>query len=340
MEIICPECDFRRTVPDEKVPPTAEMATCPKCKAKFRFRTLDQAGDVPPPIPPAPGPQQTPEPPPGPAAPPLPYEDEPPQPMAGSDTSSRQERGDVFSGLDAMGDGERRNRQEQGYQAYQAAGAYDDEEEELEEVPWERLDDYGFFPGLFGTVKRAMLQPQDFFSRMPLGRGLMRPLAFYVLLSTLAAVVQFLFQGLGLGLLGSMQGPETEMFGPTEIMGMGAASVFVLLLYPIVFTVGLYITAGVYHLFLKLFQAGEAGFEGTFRALAYGSAPTVLSVVPLLGWMVGSVWTLVLTIIGLKTVHRTSYARVLAAIGALLFTFVMLIGILVYLVHGLASSLS
>lgn len=338
MEIICPECDFRRTVPDEKVPPTAEMATCPKCGVKFRFRTLKAEAAAPeqPQQPPA-GP---PEPPRAPSAPPLPYEEQPPQqPMAGSDTQARQQRGDVFSGLEAMGGAEESGRQTF-QRAYEASGAGESENELDREVPWERLDRYGFFPGLFGTIKRAMLQPQQFFSGMPLGRGLLRPLAFYVLLSTIAACVQFLFQILGMGLIGSMQGADTEMFGTAEFMGMGAASVFVLLLYPIMFTVVLYFTAAVYHLFLKLFQAAEGGFEATFRAIAYGSAPTVLTVVPVLGWVVGSVWTLVLTIIGLKTIHQTSYARVLVAICAMIFAFFVIIGVLIYLAHSLTSALS
>lgn len=38
MLIECPYCDFSREVPDDKIPPTRENATCPKCKKKFKFR--------------------------------------------------------------------------------------------------------------------------------------------------------------------------------------------------------------------------------------------------------------------------------------------------------------
>lgn len=39
MQITCPECLFARDIPDGKVPPNATLATCPKCKAKFNFRS-------------------------------------------------------------------------------------------------------------------------------------------------------------------------------------------------------------------------------------------------------------------------------------------------------------
>jgi len=263
--------------------------------------------------------------------------------MPGSDTSARQQRGDVFSGLEAMGEKEQTYGPQESMERSRHASRSRDYEESAdaeEEVPWERLDQYGFFPGLVATIKRAMLSPQQFFATMPIGNGVIRPLAFYVLLSMVSAIAQFLFQMLGLTVIGGMAGGggETGIPDAYAFMGMGAASAFVLLLYPIVFTIGIYVTAAVHHLFLMLFQAASAGFEGTFRALAYGSAPTVLTVVPILGWIVASVWMLVVTFIGLKTIHRTSYARVLTAFCAMFFTFVLLIGVLAYLIHSMAAS--
>jgi hypothetical protein len=38
MLIRCPECLFERQVDLSKIPPTAQLATCPKCRFKFRFR--------------------------------------------------------------------------------------------------------------------------------------------------------------------------------------------------------------------------------------------------------------------------------------------------------------
>ena len=43
MIIRCPYCEHTRSITESKVPPTAELATCPKCKNRFRFRTLPAA---------------------------------------------------------------------------------------------------------------------------------------------------------------------------------------------------------------------------------------------------------------------------------------------------------
>ena len=43
MIIRCPQCEHSRSVNESKIPPTAELATCPKCKHRFRFRTVDTA---------------------------------------------------------------------------------------------------------------------------------------------------------------------------------------------------------------------------------------------------------------------------------------------------------
>ena len=45
MIIRCPQCEHSRSINESKIPSTAELATCPKCKHRFRFRTLGDAGE-------------------------------------------------------------------------------------------------------------------------------------------------------------------------------------------------------------------------------------------------------------------------------------------------------
>lgn len=40
MIIRCPQCEHSRSITESKIPATAELATCPRCKHRFRFRTL------------------------------------------------------------------------------------------------------------------------------------------------------------------------------------------------------------------------------------------------------------------------------------------------------------
>ncbi len=45
MLIRCPECLFERNVNVAQIPPTAQLATCPKCRCRFRFREHVLDGD-------------------------------------------------------------------------------------------------------------------------------------------------------------------------------------------------------------------------------------------------------------------------------------------------------
>jgi hypothetical protein len=44
VEIICPNCNFSKSIPKEKIPAGARWATCPQCKHRFSFAPLK--GDV------------------------------------------------------------------------------------------------------------------------------------------------------------------------------------------------------------------------------------------------------------------------------------------------------
>jgi hypothetical protein len=236
-------------------------------------------------------------------------------------------RGDVFEGLDNMG------RDEQGAGGYARQG-FDDEPFAEEDVPWERLDIYGFFPGLVQTIKRSMLTPAYFFSTMPVSGGLLRPLAFYVLVGMVSVIAQYIFQVMGMQFMFGAQdsGVPAEAYGLMGVMSAG-----MLLIYPLLLAGGLFIGAGIQHVLLLLFRAGSQGYEATFRVAAYASAPFILGVVPLLGNVVGGVWGFVLIIIGLKYAHDTTYGRVLAAIFAPLLAIVFL-GIFAALMLGVMLS--
>lgn len=366
MEITCPKCAYTRFVPEGKIPATAEIATCPKCKARFKFRDASGQADASAPQQPAPAPRA--------AAPDLPREParrpapEPrqappeasqpsgrPEPPASSPASSAspvspismddrpaaepaasradiappepeeagtgeqtppsppqeepraRQQDDFWDKLETMG-----SQQQSNAGAYARSGASG---AAGSDVPWEQLETYGFFQGMFQTIKQVMLSPIEFFKSMPTRGGISRPLVFYLLISEVVAVFAFVFQMLGMAALTTMgtDGVGGNEIGVLSAMGVGG-SALVLILYPLLFTVGLFINAAVTHFFLMIFKAADAGFEGTFRVSAYGNAPIVLAIVPLVGPIVGTIWTLFVLIIGFKYAHRASYGQVIMAL--------------------------
>lgn len=316
MEIQCPKCEFVRNVPDEKIPARARLATCPKCGHKFPFRDVE--------------PQDAPEKKPHEEAQPqapqhdtaapeenaeAPQAEEPPQdpaPSAEPDDAPPPEdteppRQDIWASLEAL----------------QAEPEPDEPPSHAKSsVPWENLEEHGFFTGLRLTIIQAMLGPRLFFSKMPINRGLSMPLVFYLLIAEVQALAQFLWQMVGLS---PQMGQNTQM----GLVGLGSA--LILIVYPLFLTAILFFVSGINHACLIALRSGKAGYQGTFRAVAYGSAPFVLAIIPLVGPMMGGIWAMVCTIIGLSCVHETSLGRVLLALflpfillGALSVVLVML----------------
>jgi len=304
MKIICPECRFSRDVPNAKIPATAKLATCPKCGHKFRFRNVGEAEDQP---------QQHAE------------QDAGAEPARSQEASSPAQDDpseDIWSTLESLDD--------EGSPPYDpVSGPTDRSAHSGGDIPWEELQSYGFFPGFFQTVKRVMLAPSAFFRSMFLGRGLSRPLIFYLLVAEVQALAQFFWQMTGV--VPHMQNQTAGLLG-LGMMGLG--SIFLLVLYPVFLSAMLFVVSGLNHLCLRIVRDGANGYEGTFRVISYANAPMVLAVVPSLGPLVGVVWTLICTFIGFKTVHQTSPAKVLLAM-LLPFVFALVLSSFLFMLKGI-----
>lgn len=369
MEIICPECQFSRKVDESKIPAKSQVATCPKCKTKFRFRELPEEEnfvmhendqDLQPPtaeevVPPESSVPQQEE---------IPEEvqisaprvsddkteserDESAFPNLPKDTKHRNEA--LWDKIDRMtppAEGQRTTAEESpdhssksseneprtnsddpapipGWNGEFSEDFPDPMQEDSEDKnargntplvppPFEQLDRYGFFHGLYMTVKLIITSPRLFFSVMPVGGGLSKPLTFTILLTMIQGFVQY-FWGLA-GLSASAQPGNDPITGVSSAF----APILMLLFMPALIAAGQFIITGIYHLLLILMRADNQGFEGTFRALAYANAPIILGIFPMpiaeieIVWMgVAAVWGLFLTITGLKYIHKTSYAKVI-----------------------------
>ncbi len=359
MEIICPKCGYARLVPEGKIPATAEIATCPKCKARFKFRDASGVADTP--VPPQPAAEARA------ARVPPDFSEAPARTRSVPQEQKAPEPKTPEAPVEDIPDGQKASRQETRAQQGQVDAAYDDNVsatppqetprpgpqddfwDKLEtmgspqapsddrqtrfrtanhsDVPWEELETYGFFHGMFQTIKQVMLSPIDFFKSMPVRGGIGRPLVFYLLISEVVAVFAFIFQMLGMAALTTMAPAENAVdgLGMFSAMGIGG-SAMILILYPVLFTIGLFINSGITHFFLMLFKAADSGFEATFRVSAYGNAPIVLAIIPLVGPIVGTIWALFVLIIGFKYAHRASYGQVIMALlTPLLLLFVLVI---------------
>jgi hypothetical protein len=130
------------------------------------------------------------------------------------------------------------------------------------------------------TWQRVMTDPHGFFAEMPQAGGLGDPGTFLLVTAGLDAIGHLI---LGWG-----------------VMGMLAAFVFTVVLAAV--------TAALFTVIAQQLFEGKAGFEPTFRVVAYSTAPLVFSWVPFVG-TVAQLYAAYLALRGIERVHVIDTTR-------------------------------
>ena len=102
---------------------------------------------------------------------------------------------------------------------------------------------------------------------------------------------------------------QSQASAPGAVLALAA-------LTPVFTFVLLYLNAGVTHAVAALLRQAKRGFPATFAACAYSCAPLVLLAVPACGSIVGTIWLVVLTGVGMKVTHRISTGGAAASVLA------------------------
>lgn len=203
-------------------------------------------------------------------------------------------------------------------------------------VAWEDRESLGFFTGLFRTIKESLFTPADFFRKMGVTGGLSDPL-LYALITGMAGIMvsyfwQILLQDSFQGMLpANMKGAGFDFF-----RNVGMAAVAILL--PFVIIIWLFIWSGFLHLLLMLVGGAKNGFETTFRVVSYAYGANLFMVVPVCGGFLAILWSVVISIIGLKEAHGTSGGK---ASFAVLFPLILCCGmafLAVAMILGVAAA--
>src|SRR5829696_4828746 len=178
-------------------------------------------------------------------------------------------------------------------------------------------------PSFVETVREVLFNPVNFFRSIRREGDFLNPLIFAIICALITGVLGGILR-LIIALISG------EGFG-AALGGLIATIVFV----PIATAIGLFIGAGIYHLLVLLIvRPSHAGYEATFRAVAYASAVQAvawLAYIPILGILVAiviGIYNVVLTVIGIREVHATTTGRAVAVVVIP----VVIIGILLVLV--------
>jgi hypothetical protein len=97
----------------------------------------------------------------------------------------------------------------------------------------------------------------------------------------------------------------------------GFGLVLHVILLPVFIVIGLFIAAAILHfccLIVGALTGSQSGFEGSFRAMAYSQVSSLAAIIPVAGPFVAVVWWIVLTVMGVQRLHRTTQGKAVAAV--------------------------
>ena len=164
-------------------------------------------------------------------------------------------------------------------------------------------------PSFIQTVREVIINPVNFFRSIRREGDFLNPLIFAILCSLITSII-----GGFIGLIVSLITGEG--------VGSSIAGLFGNIIgIPIATTIGLFIGAGIYHLMVLLFvRPSHAGYEATFRAVAYAQAlqaVAFLAFIPILGLLVIlviAVYQVILNVIAIREMHSTTTGRAVAVV--------------------------
>ncbi len=176
--------------------------------------------------------------------------------------------------------------------------------------PWERRERFGLLNGLYLTIKDVLFAPAQFFHQMPSQVGLLQPLYFAVLLGVVASFFAWMW---------SLSGSSLQMFMNDDFGDIFRGPFYSFLAFlgsPFTVAFLVFVKAALIHGVLMLVGGNRLGFEATFRVAAYGEAAGILALVPACGSAIGIIWSLVITVVGLYSIHETDPWRAVVAVVA------------------------
>ena len=178
---------------------------------------------------------------------------------------------------------------------------------------WEDRETSGFFGGLFLTLKEVLFRPSAFFRKMTVKGGLFDPLLYALIIGMISLMFFYFWQVLLKGAIQNFMPSGMSIAAGPQIFH-GAKVVWLAALTPLFIIVSLFIASGILHVILMMVKGARAGFEATFRVVAYGYSAHIFFIIPICGSIIVFLWAVVISIIGLREAHEISGGKATFAV--------------------------
>ena len=180
----------------------------------------------------------------------------------------------------------------------------DDEEEAVETrpAPWESPEKFGWFGAFFRTIKEVMFNAPDFFRAMPKGGSPAFSFLYFLIHGYLAIIFTLVWRH-----------ATALVLGLPEFMVDTLALPVLLLLAPVALGFLLLMAAGSMRLMLDLSGYSKTTFSFACKIVAYAVSPLILSVIPFIGPLAGTLWFLFSLALGCRFACGTGWFKAFAA---------------------------
>jgi hypothetical protein len=170
--------------------------------------------------------------------------------------------------------------------------------------PWENRRGRGPVAAFADTLQRTLFHPAAFFRGTAPDRGAGAALLYAVLVGTLSFAVAFLWQRALGDQIAFDRGGRLLSFFESRV----ALAAF-LIVVPAVVAFLCLASAAVQHVTLAVLGGARGTYGATLKAVCYSSSALAFNVFPICGTVLGAVWQVVVQVIGIRELHRTSTAR-------------------------------
>ena len=179
--------------------------------------------------------------------------------------------------------------------------------------PWEDRAKLGFWKAFWDTLKSILTQPTEFYQKLEPEGNLGSAIGFAVLTGSIGAIVGILWQ-IPFQLF---QSAIISTHNPSMAVGQTAFQMVLMIVVaitaPLWVLIGLFIISAITHFVLWLLGGANKSFTATIRVVSYAMSAAILNIIPFCGGFIGTIWEMVIEIIGLKEVHETTYGKSIAA---------------------------
>lgn len=184
-------------------------------------------------------------------------------------------------------------------------------------LPWEREWEGGAWGAFWATVGAVLMRPSEAFAGMRLEGGTGKALGFAILGIMAGTLVLMASNYAFERLMGSGPMAQQPLSGAIEVVGLGVALAFMVLVGPVVVCVVLCLAAGIVHAVLKVMGGTARPFDATLRVLAYSAGATgLLNGIPICSGFLAAIWNIVSASAGLEQIQGVSRGKGVFAMSA------------------------